>query len=264
MSESTAPVLLTLDDGVAHIQFNSPKTLNAIDSRMARAFREIVIKQLASSDVRAVLLTGEGRAFMAGGNLQDFLDDLPNAPQTACQIIDPLHEALAALAEGDAPVIAAVHGAVAGAGLSLALGSDLVVAAESTRFVPAYARIGACQDGGGSWALPRLVGMHKAMEMMLLAEPFDAQQALGLGIVNRVVPDADLGRESLALARQLATGPTKAYGQIRRQLRGSMCRSLEEQLRREREGFTACAATRDFAEGTTAFFQKRAARFVGS
>ena len=263
MNSHTAPVIVGFEEGIAGIRFNRPKALNAIDASMALALRDGIRAVLATPGVRVVVLSGEGRAFMAGGDLQAFHADLPRAPATARQIIDPLHEAVAMLAECGFPVIASVHGAVAGAGLSLAMGCDITIAADDTKFVPAYARIGASQDGGGSWALPRLVGLKRAMEIALLAETIDAATAMQLGIVTRVVPAAQREAETLALARRLAQGPTQTFGRIKRLLRESLQRPLRDQLDAERDAFVACAGTQDFAEGLASFFEKRQAKFIG-
>src|SRR5205823_4563871 len=131
------------------------------------------------------------------------------------------------------------------------------------KFVPAYARIGASQDGGGSWALPRLVGLKRAMEIALLADTIDAATAMQLGIVTRVVPAAQREAETLALARRLAQGPTQTFGRIKRLLRESLQRPLRDQLDAERDAFVACAGTQDFAEGLASFFEKRQAKFIG-
>ena len=263
MNASTAPVLVSVDEGIASIRFNRPQALNAIDAAMARALRDGVREVVATPEVRVIVLSGEGRAFMAGGDLQAFHADLPHAPATAHRIIDPLHEAVAVLAEATSPVVASVHGAVAGAGLSLTMGCDLAIASDDAKFVPAYARIGASLDGGGSWALPRLVGLKRAMEMVLLSETLDATTALQLGIVNRVVPASQLQAETLALARRLAQGPTQTFGRIKRLLRASLQRPLRDQLDAERDAFATCAASSDFAEGLAAFFDKRPAQFIG-
>lgn len=263
MSIETGPVVATVSGGIASIRFNRPASLNAIDAAMAVALRDAVRDVLAVSDTRVIVLSGEGPAFMAGGDLRAFYDDLPNAARTARSIIDPLHDAVAAMAEASVPVIASVHGAVAGAGLSLALGADLTIAAEDARFVPAYSRIGTSQDGGGSWALPRMVGLKRALEIAWLAAPFNAPAALAMGVVNRVVPLAALAAETDGLACRMATGPTQAYGRIKRLLRESLDTPLRQQLDAERESFVACAASADFAEGLAAFFEKRQARFTG-
>jgi 2-(1,2-epoxy-1,2-dihydrophenyl)acetyl-CoA isomerase len=263
MTDAAAPVLLSIEDGIARVRFNRPRTFNAIDVEMANRFLDAVNLAAGTPEVRVVVLSGDGRAFMAGGDLQAFHADLAQAAKTSQLIIDPLHEAVRVLAASPAPVIASVHGAVAGAGFSLAMGCDITVASDDTRFIPAYAGIGTSPDGGGSWALPRLVGLRRAMEIALLGEPIDAATALHWGLVNRVVPAAELSGATDALARRLAQGPRLAFGETRRLLRAALDRSLEEQLDAERDAFGRCAATADFAEGIQAFFGKRTARFQG-
>ena len=178
-----------------------------------------------------------------------------------------MHEALALLAEGDAPVLASPHDAVAGAGagMSLALGADFAIASDDTKLNLAYARIGASVDGGGSWHLPRIVGLRRALEIALLCDSLDAlaAPAPALGLVNRVVPASEREAETLALARRLAQGPTRAFSRVRRLLRGSQQRSLVEQLAAELGAFVKGPRTGDFAEGLNAFFAKRAPRYTG-
>jgi 2-(1,2-epoxy-1,2-dihydrophenyl)acetyl-CoA isomerase len=174
-----------------------------------------------------------------------------------------MHGGIRILAGLAAPVVACVHGAVAGGGLGLALGCDLVLAAEDTKFSVAYPLIGASADCSTSWSLPRLVGLHKAMELALLSDAFTAAEALRLGIVNRVVPSASLAAEAAALTQRLANGPTQAYGRLKSLLRASLANGLDAQLDAEAAGFRACAGTADFREGTTAFLEKRNARFSG-
>jgi 2-(1,2-epoxy-1,2-dihydrophenyl)acetyl-CoA isomerase len=210
--------------------------------------------------VRAVIIGGTGGAFTAGGDLHELRADPTGA---AVGLIGPLHEAVVLLAELRAPVIASLQGAVAGAGLSLALACDFAIAAESTRFGLAYVNIGASCDLAGSWTLPRLVGLRKAMEIALIGEPFDAAEALRLGLVNRVVPEAELEAETLALARRLAEGPAQAIAQIKRLMHISFEHDLRGQLDAERAAFLRCAATPDFAEGLDAFLGKRKPRFGG-
>jgi len=257
------PVWCTLEAGIARVRFNRPDVLNAINVAMAEQFLAVVRRLHRSAGVRAVVLSGEGRAFMAGGDLQTFVSDPEHAHAAARALIDPLHEAIERLAQGEAPVLACVHGAVAGAGLSLMLGVDLAVAADDAIFNLAYARIGASVDAGGTWALPRLVGLRRAMEIALLCDGFDAQQALSWGLVNRVVPPGDLERETMALAVRLAQGPTAAHARTRRLLRESLQRDLAGQLDAERDAFAAGTRSRDFAEGLAAFFGKRAPNFSG-
>jgi 2-(1,2-epoxy-1,2-dihydrophenyl)acetyl-CoA isomerase len=259
-SQSNDPVLCWREAGVAHIRFNRPRALNAIDVPTAHAFLRACQQIAEDAAVRAVLLTGEGRAFMAGGDIAAMQADLV---ATADALIAGMHGGIRILAGLAAPVVACVHGAVAGGGLGLALGCDLVLAAEDTKFSVAYPLIGASADCSTSWSLPRLVGLHKAMELALLSDAFTAAEALRLGIVNRVVPSASLAAEAAALTQRLANGPTQAYGRLKSLLRASLANGLDAQLDAEAAGFRACAGTADFREGTTAFLEKRNARFSG-
>jgi len=186
------------------------------------------------------------------------------AAATAHELIGSLHEAVVLLANINAPVIASLHGAVAGGSLSLSLACDLAIAADTARFNLAYANIGASCDVSGSWNLPRLVGLRNAMQIALLSETFDAAEALRLGLVNRVVPADRLHEETMALARRLAAGPTQAYGRMKRLMRQSFETDLATQLDAERENFKASTQTDDFKAGISAFLAKRPALFKGS
>jgi 2-(1,2-epoxy-1,2-dihydrophenyl)acetyl-CoA isomerase len=258
---TTAPPLTCRRDGaIAHIRFNRPDVLNAADSALAGAFRDACSALTADAAVRVIVLSGEGRAFMAGGDIAQFRDDPASIPDT---LIDPLHEGMLCLSRARAIVIASLHGAVAGAGMSMALGCDLAIAAEGTRFNFAYARLGASCDLGGSWHLPRLVGLRRALEIALLCDNVDAAQALQWGIVNRVVPAAMLADETHALAARLAAGAPLAQGAIKQLMRDSFSRSLAEQLRDERARFDANISSEDFTEGVAAFLAKRPATYKG-
>jgi 2-(1,2-epoxy-1,2-dihydrophenyl)acetyl-CoA isomerase len=258
-----SPLLFERDGAVARIRFNRPAALNAIDRDMAQSLLEVSRSLLGADWLRAVVISGEGKAFMAGGDLVRFQADLEAAPRTAAEIIEPLHKALSILAALPQPVLGSLHGAVAGAGVSLALACDICIAADDTMFNLAYSRIGASPDGSASWSLPRIVGLRKALELVLLSDTVDAAEALRLGMVNRVVPRAALEKETAALATRLASGPTFAYGQSKQLLRGSLGRGLGQQLEAEQRAFCACAGSADFAEGLDAFFNKRAAAFQG-
>lgn len=260
--QSNAPVLLSIDGAVAEIRFNRPKVLNAFNLEAGRQFLSCCERLATDKTVRAIILRGEGTAFMAGGDLAQFRDAADRTAFTR-EILEPLNSALLILDELPAPVIAAVQGAAAGAGASIALAADFVIAAEDAKFIMAYAKIGTSIDAGSSWNLPRLVGFRRAMELALLAEPVGAAQALAMGLVTRVVPPAKLMEETRALAKRLAAGPTVAYGRIKRLLRDSLTQEYAVQLKAELEAFAACSATADFAEGLAAFFDKRAAMFRG-
>jgi 2-(1,2-epoxy-1,2-dihydrophenyl)acetyl-CoA isomerase len=258
--QEVSPLRCWREGGIAHLRFNRPQAMNAIDLAMARAFHQ-ACRQLAEDPlVRVVVLSGEGRAFMAGGDLQSMAAD-PVA--VAAELIAEMHAGIELLADLPVPVIASVHGAVAGGGLGLALACDLIVAAESTRFNLAYTRIGTSSDCGTSWGLPRWVGLRKALEIALLCEPFDATEALRLGMINRVVPADALAEHTLAMARQIEASAPLAVGRLKRLMRQSDQNDLRTQLQAEASAFVACAGTADFAEGVAAFLAKRPAHFTG-
>ena len=256
----TAPLLVTRQGAVATLRFNRPAAMNALDLPTALALRDAVQAISQDPEVRAVLLQGSGRAFVAGGDLAALRAD---PVQGAQDLLGPLNETLLLLQGLNAPVIAQVHGAAAGAGLSLMLMCDFVLAAEGTKFNLAYINLGTSCDVGASWALPRLVGLRQALEIALLGEGFDAAEALRLGLINRVLPAAELDAAAQALAQRIASGPTVAYGQMRRLLRDSLTRDLPAQLQAEAQAFLACAKTPDFSEGVAAFLAKRPAQFAG-
>ena len=253
-------VVLTREGGIATLTLNRPDALNAINVAVAEAFLAHC-QTLANDDsVRVVVIRGEGKAFGVGGDLATLQTDSVNS---ANALISRLHEAVLILAKLNAPVIASLHGVVAGGSLSLASACDLAIAAEGTRFNLAYANVAASCDVSGSWSLPRLVGLRNAMQIALLAETFDAQEALRLGLVNRVVPAEQLDAEVQALAQRLAQGPTLAYGRLKRLMRQSFETSLADQLDAERTNFMASAQTQDFKEALGAFFDKRKPVFQG-
>ncbi len=254
------PITLTIEHGVARVEFNRPEALNAINVALAQRLLEICQQLQARADVRVIVLAGAGRAFMAGGDLAAFRDSAQPAVLAAA-IIEPLHQALALLARMPQIVLGSVHGAVSGAGMSMALGCDLTLAADNARFCLAYSAIAASLDGGGSWHLARQVGLQRAMRLALLNEPLSAAQALELGLVAEVLPAAQLPERTDQLARQLASGPAGANAAIKRLLRQAGDRSLTEQLDDEQRAFVTCAASEDFREGITAFFARRKPQF---
>lgn len=256
----TSPLILTRDGAVATLRFNRPEALNALDVPTSQALLAALRGIAADKGVRAVVLKGSGRAFIAGGDLAA----MRTAPrETVRELLDALNEAVLILHGLDAPVIAQVHGVAAGGGLSLMLVCDFVLAAQKTRFNLAYIKLGTNCDVGASWSLPRLVGLRKALEIALLSDDFDADEALRLGLVNRVLPADALEGATQALASRLANGPTVAYGHMRRLMRAGLDRDLRAALQAEAAGFDACTQTADLPEGIAAFLEKRAARFQG-
>jgi 2-(1,2-epoxy-1,2-dihydrophenyl)acetyl-CoA isomerase len=257
---SAAPLLVQREGALVRLTLNRPDALNALDVPMARALALAAGELAADQGVRCVVLQGSGRGFCAGGDLLKMkADPVP----VAGELIEALHAAIASLCTMRAPLLASVHGVVAGAGMSLLLACDLAIAAEGTRFNLAYVNIGASCDASSSWSLPRVVGLRKALEIAMLGETLEAAEALRLGLVNRVVPAGELEAQTGALAQRLAEGPTQALGEVKRLLRDSLQTGLREQLDAEAAAFLRCAATRDFEAGLEAFVAKRAPHYVG-
>jgi 2-(1,2-epoxy-1,2-dihydrophenyl)acetyl-CoA isomerase len=242
MSSSTAPVLLHREGAVAWLTLNRPAALNALDIPTANAFLACCEELAADTGVRAVVLKGEGKTFGVGGDLAALRHD---AAATAMALIEPLHRAVLLLTSMDAPVIASLHGSVAGGSMSLSMACDLAIAADTTRFNLAYVNVAANCDVSGSWHLPRLVGLRNAMAIALLGDSFDAAEALRLGLVNRVVPAVALQEETDALARPGAgdrpdeTSPAAIAGQRPADATGPGARQLPRQ--RRHRGFRGSA-----------------------
>ena len=259
-SPNSSPVRMTHEGGITTILFNRPSAMNALDVPTAHAFLAACRALRDDPQVRVVVISGEGKAFGVGGDLTEFQQ---GSSITPADLIDPLHESVKILAALNAPVIASLHGVVAGGSLSLSMACDLAIAAEGTRFNLAYANVAANCDVSGSWSLPRLVGLRNAMQIALLSDTFDAAEALRLGLVNKVVAGDKLDEETQAMAQRLAAGPTLAYGRMKRLLRQSFETDLETQLDAERDNFTASSKTADFKEALLAFFAKRRPVFFG-
>jgi 2-(1,2-epoxy-1,2-dihydrophenyl)acetyl-CoA isomerase len=262
-------VLLEVRDRVATLTLNRPEALNALSMEMMQDLSAAVRELSAALDVGVVVVTGAGDHFMAGGDLKDFARNLHLSAEERLdtframieQYINPTVEMLQALPQ---PVVARVRGACAGFGLSLMLGCDLAVCADNAVFTTAYSAIALSGDGGASYFLPRAVGRRKAAELLLLAERFDAQEALRLSLVSKVVATDELDAETEKLVRRLLGGPGHAYAEIKRLLATSHDNPLAAQLQGEAGAFARCAATGDFAEGVTAFLEKRKPVFRGA
>jgi 2-(1,2-epoxy-1,2-dihydrophenyl)acetyl-CoA isomerase len=256
-------VLYSVADSVATITLSRPSVMNALDARMIVQLREAAERAEEDGAARAVVIRGTGPAFLAGGDVAQFHANLERMPGLVREGAPELHRAILALRRAPKPVLAAVHGAVAGAGVSVMAAADLAIAAEGTKFTLAYSRLGTSPDGGATHFLPRLVGTRKALELLLLSDTFDAAEALRLGLVNRVVAADKLAAEAEALARRLAQGATGAFAEIKRLVNQTYDQTLAAQLDAEVEAFARCAGTRDFAEGVTAFVEKRKPNFKG-
>jgi 2-(1,2-epoxy-1,2-dihydrophenyl)acetyl-CoA isomerase len=210
-----------------------------------------------------VLISGAGKIFSGGGDLKAFKAQGDQLPYYVKEITTYLHAAMSRLTRMDAPVVAAVHGAVAGAGMSIAIACDIVVAAETTRFTVAYTRAGLVSDGSSTYFLPRIVGFKRALELTLTNRMFSAQEALQWGLVTHVVPDHELLAQARTIAAQLATGPTRAYGISKRLLHSGWTETLETQMENESQAIANCARTADAREGITSFLEKRPPKYKG-
>ena len=261
-----SPLISTFDEqtGVATLTFNRPEVLNAINVPMAEAFLKELKALSGHPGLRCIVLVGAGRAFMAGGDVAS----MAGTPQQTRDVINglllPLNEAILLLRSIDAPIIAGVKGAAAGAGLSLALMADIIIAEENARFLIGYNGIGAVPDCGGTWFLPQKIGTARATEMMMLNRQLTAIEAKDWGLLAEV-GSPDSFEELLATtAKRVASGPTKAFGAFRRLVDQASGRSLAEHLEAERQAFLKAAETNDFKEGVCAFTSKRPAKFVGN
>jgi 2-(1,2-epoxy-1,2-dihydrophenyl)acetyl-CoA isomerase len=253
-------------DGVALLTMNRPDRLNALSPAMLRGLLEALPRLAEDAEVGVVVLTGAGRGFCAGGDVKAMAEGqefgAPDLEERA-QALRALMETSRWLHEMPKPTIAMVRGAAAGAGLSLALACDMRVASDSARFATAFARVGYSGDFGGSYYLTQLVGPSKARELYFTADVLDAGQALALGLVNRVVPDARLEEETLGLAGRLARGPRIAYRYMKRNFNAAESGTLAELLDLEAWHHTRCGLTEDHREAARAFVEKREPVFRG-
>jgi len=258
-------VLYSCVDNVATIQMNRPDALNALSLQLGKDLAAAV-KQSISDNARAVILTGSGRAFCSGGDLREMramgesegsIEAFLDAPLKA------LHEVIVLIREAPVPFIAAVNGVCAGAGTNFALACDLVLAADDASFNEAFVRIGLSPDCGGTFFLPRAVGEKLASEILMTGMTVSAQRAAEIGMINRVVPSADLMSEARTLASKLAVGPTAAIARVKRMVNATFSNSLAAQLQLEADCQVESGASPDFKEGVAAFFEKRPPNFSG-
>jgi len=261
-------LLYEAENGVAYLTMNRPEARNALSLDMRQKLLATFQALESDDSVRCVVLRGAGDHFMAGGDVKSFMEFTPLTPeQRRLTFINRIHTNLNGIMYTmrrlNKPIIASVRGAAAGAGISVALSCDLVIAADDAFFTLAYSHIASSPDGGATYYLPRLVGTKKAMEIALLGDRFSAAEAKDLGMINRVVPGADLEAETRKLAERLAQGPTRAYGNIKKLILQSSENSLEQQLQSEAETFGDSVMAEDWVEGVTAFNEKRKPRFTG-
>ena len=257
-------ILFDSQDGVARITLNRPDVLNSFNRAMARELRDVFSKVAGDRALRSVLLTGAGRAFCAG---QDLGEASPGAggalPDLGDFVRENYNPMVRAIRKLEKPVVCAVNGVAAGAGANLALACDIIFAASTATFIQSFAKIGVIPDSGGTFLLPRIVGLQRATAMTMLAEKVTADQALAWGMVYKVVEPAALADTALATAKYLATQPTKGLGLTKRAFNRSLGVNLDAQLDIEEELQREAGRTTDYAEGVRAFLEKRPPKFTG-
>lgn len=259
----TKTVQLARQDQIAIITFNRPDAMNTFNDEMAVDLASVTEAVKNDASFRAVILNGAGHAFMAGGDLKFFHQSIDTMPKGVDKIIGLLNTSITNLLTMPKPVLASVHGSVAGAGISLMLACDLVVATETTKFTLAYSGIGLSPDGGAAYLLPRAVGSKKAMQWLMLSDIFTAEEAQQHGLINWAVPCDKLAIKTEQVIRKLAHGPTKSYTHIKNLVNNTWNRMLAEHLQYEAEAFTACTTTEDFRTGLKSFFEKTPPMFEG-
>jgi len=256
-------ILFEVRDGVAHIALNRPDAANALNTELARDLMYAAMQCSEDDDIRAVVLTGNGSMFSAGGDLKGFGRQGDNLPYHLKEVTTYFHAAVSRFMRMDPPVVAAVNGMAAGAGMSLSCSADIVLAAESARFTMAYTRAGLTPDGSSTYYLPRIVGLKRALELTLTNRMLSAAEACEWGLVTRVVPDDQLLEEAGNLAGQLASGATRALGMAKRLLHGGWTGTLETQMELETQAIAELSRSEDAREGLSAFLEKRKPTFKG-
>ena len=256
-------VLYDEDNGVANIALNRPEKLNAFDGTLHDELYTALGEAAEDEEIRCIVLRGEGRGFSAGADLAQVVKEADGDPDLGEYLRGTYSRLVERMVGIEKPIIAALHGPVYGAGVGVALACDLRVAAENTKFSVAFIKIGLMPDAGVTFLLPRVVGLGRAIEMSMLGDIVDAEEAHRIGLVDKVVAGASLSEEARNLAGRLAAMPTVALGRIKHSLYASFETDLETALEGEAEGQRFCGFTQDHKEGVTAFFEKREARFTG-
>ncbi len=259
---------VSINSGIATLTMNRPEARNALSMEMRSMLSDSLHDIERDDSIRCVVLKGAGGHFMAGGDVKGMAESVKTKDSEAIRKefilrIHDLHTIMFAMRRMPKPIIASCKGAAAGAGVSMALACDLIIAEEDAFFTLAYCKIGTSPDGSSSFHLPRAVGIKKAMEIALLGDRFSAQEAKDIGMINFVVPNGELAEQTNRLATRLANGPTRVYGNTKALFYRSLESEFESQLQAEAEYFSDCAARSDFKEGVTAFVEKREAIFTG-
>lgn len=254
-------ILFSVENSVAHITFNRPQVFNSMHHAMRMEILDALSTCEQDENIRAVLITGTGRAFCAGEDLQEVVD--PNGPSLTEIISTGYNPIVLKIKNLEKPVVAAVNGVAAGAGANIALACDITVATASASFTQAFSKIGLIPDSGGTWTLPRLVGMQRAMALMMLSDKISAAEAAGMGMIWKVFPDETFEADSQKLAATLAGMPTRGLALTKKALNQSFSNDFNAQLAVEDALQTAAGKTRDYQEGVAAFLEKRKPVFTG-
>ncbi|WP_087972407.1 enoyl-CoA hydratase/isomerase family protein [Oceanobacillus rekensis] len=253
-------LLVNINNGIMNIKLNRPESLNAFSTEMISGLKEALRNAKTNNDVRVITISGSGRSFSSGGDVKRMGK---RKPIETYEHIGNLNELILAMRDLEKPIIAAVHGYAAGAGFNLALASDMILAAEDSKFVLSFSKVGLISDGGGLYFLPRLIGSYRAKELFFNAEPITVEEAHSLGIVNHVYPLEDFENRVEEFVAKIAAGPSKTFGLIKKIADQSLQSSLAEILEQERITQATIATTEDHAEGILAFKEKRNPNFSG-
>lgn len=254
-------ILTHHEQGVAYITLNRPEKFNSFNREMALVLQEALDAVAADASIRSIVITGAGKAFCAGQDLAEATD--PQGPALETIVAEHYNPIILRIRQIEKPVIAAVNGVAAGAGANIALACDIVLATESASFIQAFSKIGLIPDSGGTFTLPRLLGMQRASALMMTGDKVSAHDAVAMGMIYKAIPDTDFENSYKTMATQLAQMPTRGIGLTKRLLNETYSNNLEQQLQREKEVQVEAGATYDFKEGVAAFLEKRKPAFRG-
>ena len=261
MENTIESILFSKENNIATITFNRPKQFNSVNQEVALAFQKYLQKCVEDTEIRCVIITGTGRSFCAGQDLKEIID--PEGPELETIVAEHYNPIVKLSRELGKPVIAAVNGVAAGAGANIALACDIVVAKESTYFLQAFSKIGLIPDSGGTFMLPRLIGLARATALTFLGERVYAKDAVAMGMIYKSVPDENFDNEIMTLATTLANMPTKGLAYTKRAFNKALTNDLDTQLAVEEHLQTAAGSTADYKEGVAAFLEKRTPIFKG-